>query len=528
MPEAGTDARPASPGGRLRSSLLTPCETARPLRRLDWLLLAATYVLAVGLRWGLRDVHPYTAEATHFVVAQGLWDSATNIRYPDVASPFEDYTWFFWQRPLLALPFWPAAQHSFLAYRTMHVLLVGAAPALGAWLLRSLGVGRPWAFAAAVVLCVHPALVPWTVLVLPDALTLTLMLAALLAAHHGRPAGTAGLLLAASWVKEVAFVTSLSLFVLALWRDADGRSARMRPLHVGRFAAWIAPVVPLAFLPLWVSMQANGVFPGFRPGGDEALMYETLWLLVYLAPLPLLGLVNDATRRLALVAMAWPAFFLLYHYTQDKAIESWYNVIPASMTVLAAAAGLWALWRHAARAPWPQWGAAAVAVAMAALLSIQVAVPDHEPLNARLVTPWSERGQWDLRQVRANELSRDDDLAAMLAVPGTAERGRWFALDVDWSLIMFPVAAQADEVVKVYSLTHELREDEVRAWAWAVENLTDATLLFHRDDIPINVATRQAYAECSVTKGQYTMLQASRCRGHGGDLWQHYRSAPRP
>ena len=166
-----------------------------------------------------------------------------------------DLSWFFWQRPFLALPFYPFAAHSFEAYRAAHIVLASTVPALGAWLLRSMGIGRSASVAAAVVLAVHPILLPWGVMVLPDSLVLALTLGALLAAQHGRPAATAVLLWVATWVKEVAFVTALALLVLACWRDADGRRAGLRPFHLGPFARWLLPVVPLAFLPLWVSLQ---------------------------------------------------------------------------------------------------------------------------------------------------------------------------------------------------------------------------------------------------------------------------------
>lgn len=516
MTTTAQDPRPARP------SLLRPGVIAAALPRLDLLLFALLYAVTVAARWSLRDANPYTAEATHFVVAKGLWHSVTNIRYADGIGGYDDYSWFFWQRPLLTLPFWPVAQHSFLAYRTTHLLIVATAPALGAWLLRCLGVGRLPALAAGLVLAVHPLLLPWTVLVLPDSLMLTLILGALLLAHHGRPVATALTLLAASWVKEVAFVASLTLLVLALWRDADGRRASLRPLRAGPFARSLAPVVPLAFLPLWVSLHVKGaVFPGFRPGGDEALMYESLWLAVWLAPVPLLALASEKTRRFALVALAWPAFFLAYHYGRDKAIESWYNVLPASMTVLASAAGLSVLWQHGRGRV--RLAAPALACLLGAIVAIQVALPDSNSLNAHVATPFSGRGQWDYAQARANELHRDDDLRSLLPLPAADERGVWIALDVDWSLIMYPVAPQADELVKFYSVTGPLTEEQVRAWGYAVENLTDATVIFHRDDIAINLATRQAYAGCGTTAGQYTLIRADRCRGMGRTLWDHYQ-----
>lgn len=526
-PRAKGSAAPDSVARAGRPSLLQPTRLAHPLAWLDWALLGALYLVAFAFRWLLQDAQPYTAEATHFFVARDLWDSTSNIRYLGPNSAYEDYSWFFWQRPFLSLAFWPAAQVSFDAYRLQHIVVAATVPPLGAWLLLSLGVQRAWAIPAAALLSFHPLLLPWGVLVLPDTTVLALTLGALLAAHHGRAATTAALLLTASWIKEIAFVTTLVLLVLALWRGADGRRPSWKPTRVDRFALWLAPAVPLAFLPLWVSLQVpGGLFPGLRPGGDEGLMLDTLWLLPYLAPLPLLGLAFAPTRRLALVALAWPVFFLTYHYALDRAIESWYNVIPGSLTVLGSAAGLHALARRRpARPTWTLPVGAALGVAALGLLVAQAILPDTSEAKRDVATPWSGLGAWSLGQTLEAERSRGDDLAAAIAVPGPDDRDVWVTQDVDWSLVMYPVSDQARVVAKVYSMTEGVTEDLLRQWADGIENQWDVTLVYHRPDIPANVATRAAYAECSTAVGQYTVIEADRCRGRGGDMWQHYQAA---
>ncbi len=514
-PEGGAA---ATASAARRSSLLTPSTPAWALDRLDLALLVALYLFAVLMRWSLRDANPYTAEATHFIVSRDLWHSVTTIRYLDGIGGYEDYSWFFWQRPMLVLTLWPFASLSFEAYRAAHIVLVSTIPLLAAWLLRALGVSRIAAGLAGVVLAIHPILLPWGVLVLPDSMMIAFILAALLAAHHGRPAVMAGLLLWASWIKEVAFVASLSLLVLALWRDADGRPARLHPLRVGTFSRWLAPLVPLAFLPLWVSMQVPGVlFPGFRPGGDEALMYEALWGCIYLAPLPLLALLDSRTRRFSLLALAWPAFFLLYHYGRDKAIEGWYIVAPVTMTLIAAAAGLDVLARRHGIAP--KATAALLALVVLVPVGIQAFVPDYGTLNANVVTPLSGRGQWSIAQVRHYELTRDDDLQTLMTIPGQNERVLWVTQDIDWSLVMYPVAAQSQETIKVYSQDDGLTKEIMEGWAYGIENLWDVTLVFNAEWSLGNKATRAAYAECSDVIGRYTLIRASRCQGAGADIW---------
>lgn len=515
-----------------RTSLLQPGRRPHALDPADGFLLLMLGLVSFALRWDLRGAQPYIAETWHFVVAAKLWASTFPSLVPaDGGAPF-DLSWFFWQRPLLTLPFHPFAKHSFAAYRAAHVAVAALVPVLGAALLRTLGTGRLAAALAGFVLAVHPILLPWGVFVLPDSLVLALLLGALLAAHHGRPAVTAGLLWAATWVKEVAFVTAVVLLALACWRDADGRRAGLRPVRLGPFARWLLPVVPLAFLPLLVSMQVPGaLFPGFRAGGELAETLERLFLLLWLAPVALLGLARPATRRLTLVALAWPAFFLLYHLSLDKAMEAWYYVLPASFTVLAAAAGLDGLAKAApgSRAARPRRGVAGVAAALVlALVWVQVAVPDGDARNQQLVTPLTGRGQWDLEQVQAFERVRDAGLARLIAVPGPDERGHWIAYDVEVSFLFYPLADQAMRIHTVGSTPAPLDEATMLGWQWAIENATDATLVV-ANDAPGNVATRLAYAECSLTDGPFVLIRARSCQGAGDDLWAQYaRLVPAP
>ena len=512
------------------TSLLHPGATPSRLSERDWFLLAGLYFVALALRWDLRDAQPYLAESWHYFTAVHLWHAGSNVVVPGIG-PL-DLAWFFWQRPLLSLPFHPFARDSFEAYRAAHILAASTVPLLGAWLLRSLGTGRLAAAAAGVVLAVHPLLLPWGVLVLPDTLVLALVLGALLAAHHGRPAATALLLLAATWVKEVALVTVLALLVLALWRDGDGRRAlEGRRLRLGPFARWLLPVAALALLPLYVSLQMPGaLFPGFRAGGSTAEAVERLFLLVWIAPLALLGLLRSRTRRFALVALAWPAFFLLYHLLLDKAMEFWYYVLPASFTCLAAAAGLDAVrtgWDSPTKSPSFVPRAVAVAAALLALglVWVQVAVPHQDGLNQAVTTPLTGTGQWELSYVQSFEHIRDAGLGEVLAIPGPDERGTWIAMDFEVSYLYHPLAQQADEVIAVSSVPFELPPEVVAGWRDAIENQTDVTLLAQRDDLADNSAIQAAYAECLVWAWPYVLIRASQCQGAGDDLWEHYLAA---
>jgi hypothetical protein len=508
-----------------RPSLLWPGQVRRRLERWDWWLLGAAYVLAVAVRWTIRDAGPYTAEAAHYALSRHLWHGVDNVAslFPDVRP--DDFSWFFWQRPLLCLLYWPAAQGGFAVYRAAHILVAGTVPVLAAILLRQMGARPAYAHGAAAVLAVHPVLVPWGVLVLPDTTVAALTLAGLLAAHDGRPWATAGLLLAGSWVKEVGFVTAAALFVLAAWREADGSRARPWPLRLGRFSTLMLAVALLSFLPLAVSLALPyGTPPGFRIGGGLDQSLERQFLLLWLAPLPLVGLLAPRVRRLCLVALAWPAFFVFYHLVTGKAIEVWYNVVPATLVLVASAATLDALPREGP--PLRRWASTAVSVAFAALLVVQVAVPSGATLNRAVATPLSHVGQWDLREALAYEEVRGDGLDEAVARIPAGHDGAWLALDVDYSLVMFPLAEHAGVVYKDYTMEWDMTDGGLRWWADAVENRTDATLLGGTPD-SLSRALVEAYAPCAATFDTYSVIVPDSCHGYGDRLiaaWHHQRS----
>lgn len=510
-------------------SLLQPGGKPTPLSERDWFLLAGLYLLALALRWDLRDAQPYLAESWHYFAAVHLWERGSNVAV--VGGGVLDLAWFFWQRPLLSLPFHPFALHSFEAYRAAHIVAVASVPPLGAWLLRSLGTGRAATAAAGVVLAVHPLLLPWGVMVLPDSLVLALVLGALLAAHHGRPVAMAALLLAATWVKEVALVTVLALLVLALWRDADGRGMAGRSprrLRLGPFARWLLPVAALALVPLSISLQMPGaLFPGFRAGGSTAEALERLFLLVWLVPLCLLALLRRSTRRFALVALAWPAFFLLYHLLLDKAMEFWYYVLPASFACLAAAAGIDAVRRALPAAGVARAAAVGVALLAFGLVWVQVDVPHEDPVNRAVTTPLTGTGQWELSYLQSFERVRDAGLAEVLAIPGPDERTIWIAMDFEVSYLYHPLAQQADSVVAIHSVPHAFGPELMAQWRHAIENETDVLVIAENDAMADNLALRRAYAECSERSWPFTVVRASQCQGAGEDLWEHYVAAHR-
>ncbi|MHB1261359.1 MAG: hypothetical protein ACYC2H_06550 [Thermoplasmatota archaeon] len=519
MTSAGPEGKPSR--APVRPSLLWPGQVRERLAAWDRWAFAAAFVLAATIRWTIRDVHPYTAEAAHYAMSRNLWQGVDNLGslFPDVV--VDDFSWFFWQRPLLCLLYAPAALFGFEAYRVAHILVASTVPVLAAVLLRQLGTRPAFAYAAAAVLAVHPVLVPWGVLVLPDTTVAVFTLLGLLAAHDGRPFATAGLLLAGAWVKEIGFVTAAALLVLAMWREADGTRASLWPIRLGPFATLLLPVVFLSFVPLAVSLALPyGAMPGFRLGGDLAESLQRQFLLLWLAPAPLLGLLVPRVRRLCLVALAWPAFFLTFTLATGKAIEIWYNVVPATLILCAAAATLSAAPRVG---PAQQRLAPTTAgIVLLTLLLVQVSVPQAHPANVAIATPLTGAGQWNLQEALDAEQARDDDLHALLGGIPADREGTWLALDMDYSLVMHPLASRAGFVFKDYTMEGDASDEAIRWWANAVEQRADATILAHQST-SLNEALREAYAPCAATLGQYTVIQPQGCQSYGDRLIEAYR-----
>lgn len=516
--------------GRRRPGLLAPNAVA-PLTRAAWVTAGSLYLLAWAVRFPILDSHPYTAEAAHYWIARHLWDAGNNLYAID--GWHSEVPWLFWQRPLFSLLLWPGAAVSFPAYRILHLAFTAAIPSLGFLLLRSLGARTAAAAIAGVALVVHPQLVTWSVLVLPDSLVATLTLAALLAAQAGRLNVTGGLLLAATWVKEVAIVTPLALLALALWwepggdRPADRAAGRVRwfPLRMGVWATMLTYVCMLAFMPLAYSLALGGTFPGWGRGGDAAAVLERVWLTPWFAPLALLALAFPASRRLGAVALAWCGFFLAYRLVLGRSVEAWYYVVPATLVVLAAAAALDAAWRAARPGAWGRKAVAVAAGLAVALAGMHVALDDTVAAKRAVVTPFSHVGSWSLRQALAFEEVREDDLHEVLDALGRdasqgdgQDGGIWFTVDVDWSFVIHPISERADRVYLDYSSRHPAESPDVERVAGILEDEAWVTLV-KRIDAPLSLALASVYGDCAMAEsGSYVALRGADCAGRAPQL----------
>lgn len=500
----------------MRLSLFWPGRAAVALVRLDLAVAAVLWVAAVITRWRIIDAGAIWDEPAHFLLARGLWTAEPGWR--SIHEVDLSVNWMFWQRPMFSLLLWPGAAISFEAYRGLHILIASLAPALTWLLLRRFGVEAWLALPAALVLVLHPMFVIWGMYVLPDSLMLVLTLAGLHLAHSGRPVLTAIFLLSAAWTKEVAIVTPLVLLALAWWTESDRTRPRGWPVALGPFGASMLAVVAFAFVPLVYSLTLEWArFPGWLRGGDPLVVLERIFVLVWFAPVVALGLAHARSRRVAVVAVAWSGFFVVYRILFDRHVNIHYMPGPGALSVLAAALALSAAWQA-----WPRprrLAIPATALVLACLVGVQVLAPSTSALNQRLVAPLSGQGQWNLEETYEWTPFHDYELVEILALIPEQDRDV-FAVDVHYSFVLWQMQERFDIVYAESAAMALIFRNDLHPWVDAMENGTADIVILGRDSPnPLNQAIRDAYASCVEHEvGEFIAIRASACKGDGWSI----------
>lgn len=468
----------------------------RVWRRWAWpAALAAVWALAAALRLALLDGPLYGDESAHYAVARGWGDDPDNVT---PAYALNEALW--WQRPLFSVLLWPGAALGLAAYRVEHALLAALLPVLAAEVARKAGAGPVLALGAGLALAVHPDLVLWGSRVFPDSIMAALVLGGIRAHQSQRPLAAAGLLLAAVWTKETAFVALASLLAWSLWTGRRSGTVDLWPLRLDRRATALLGAALLAPLPLaHAVINVGGRVPGWSTTPLAAAhldgLFLTAWLLVPIAA----GLAWRRSRPYALAALAYPAFYVAYG-SLGHGVERWYLVLPAALAALAAAVALGEAARQAA--PSVRAAGRGVAAALAVLLLATALVPDTlAPKQA--VAPASPPAA-SLGQLGA--ALRGDPLEDAVAAVREGQWGVVFLVDVPWFHVHHPFAERAGAVGWSYTgVSIPLAE-----WAHAVEG-SDVTVLL-KVDRPFNLALREAYADCVQHEdAQYVLLEGPRC-----------------
>jgi len=476
----------------------------------------ALLVYLVGLSARLPAWHGtlFGDEAWHFYGARHLGRAAANV-HPMLRDDVAPLAHLVWWRPLFELSLAPAAWISFDAWRLAHILVTATLP-LFAWLiLRDLGVRRVYAYAAAAVVAFEGLFVSWSAIVFPDSLLTTAFAAGLWSMVRRRPRATGAFFLAAMWVKESALVGVVA--VVGLMFVANVRKGRpLCPLVLDpmeRAGAWPAG---LGLLPLLFYLSQGGAPPGWTHGGDTRFAMDHLTLVLPFAVFIVLGIKWPRTRRFALLALAYPAFYLFIAAVLGRQIETWYLVLPSFLSVVAVALVL-DEWHSRAR-PSQAVGRRVVVGLVGALLLMQVAVPITAAWKgppAHPITGLPDPSYLDaVRFVNARDRTVPDAFEAVRQ----RDHGTVFLVDLGWFFTLYPFAEMASTVRTGYSEWYDGSEASADDWAHLVESFAASTLV-HKETRPVNEALRSVYADCIVYENpDYVVIDGRGCTGRATDL----------
>ncbi|HEX2066131.1 MAG TPA: hypothetical protein VHI93_04890, partial [Candidatus Thermoplasmatota archaeon] len=319
---------------------------------------------------------------------------------------------------------------------------------------------------------------------------------------HGRAAAA---FLAAAWVKEVAAVGILAAFAAAAWTGWRQGAVGLWPFCLDKPTTTYAAAGLLAPLPLAFGVLVlGGAPPGWSSSRATLGLVDGFFVSAWLLPAVLLGLRWPRTRRLSLWALALPLFYAAYGFALRRGVEAWYLVLPQVLAVAAAALALEEGVRRAAT-PARRRAGQAVAVALCGLLAAAAVLPgDAGPRGVALPLG----GGWmSLPDLRA-DAQRPHPLEAPLAALPLGRSTDVLVIDVDWFYAFYPFAEIANSTGWAFTSV----DLPLSAWAEAVEG-PRATLVA-KNPHPLNVALREAYADCRVWHNEgFEIVHGHACAG---------------
>lgn len=474
---------------------------AEPTRRTfpAWALPLLLYAVALAARLALVGVRPYGDEAHHYYIARHFGDGPHNIH------GMLDNHWLFWWRPLFSLLLSPGAQFGFTGFRVGYILLSAAlAPLLMAW-LRARGVRTPASVAAGAVAALHPFLLVWGVRAFPDELMATLFVGGLALWERRWHATGALVLLAACWTKEVALVGVAVVLAEELAAGLRRPSRWAVDLRVEARHVLLVAVLALSYLPHLYAERIGGRSPGWTRGGDTWSIVDGAFTTVWMVPAVAAGLFFRPSRRPALLALAYLAFFAAYHLAIGGAAEAWYFVLPTVLAAAAVAAGLDAALAKPRTRRWARPAAAAVAL----VVLLQVLVPSTAVAKQPLLHPGTGTLELSYPEAVRSELERDHDLWRAIGRMDETDRQNVLLVDVAWFHAIWPASERFTFVAPAFTAGRE------PDWVWevAVEQVANTTLL-HREATPLSRALLDTYADCVEDPGgEYVLLRGQGCAG---------------
>lgn len=476
-------------------------------RALDAAILVALFGLALALRLPLAGTDPFGDEAVHYHVARDFGQPPAHVDNPPPDRSL------LWGRPAFFLLLAPAAQASFVAFRLEHILLASLLPSLVAVLARAWGAQRPFAAAAGLAVAVHPLYVLYGVHVFPDALLTLWSLLALWARRHGRMALAAILLVVACWTKEVGLVLAGALLAADMARGIRAGTVGLWPLRataeasLGLFAA-LAGAAPLA-----ASQLLGARFPGWSTGGPAWALVDLIPLSVWLL-LPLVtATLRARTRSLSVLALVYPAFYLLYRFVLGRRVEEWYALLPGALA-LAALAVLLGSWIEEARGSRRLSRIVGTMAVAAALLLVAVSPTIGHPFE-RVTRPFTTSPGPDLVALE-RDLPRQHDLQDAAAYLRAHHAPQTLLVDVGWFFVVYPFSDDVDELRYRFS---DGTADQADGWARELEQDGLTIVLWNYESGKVNTVLRRVYSDCVVYRNAgYSIVDGSGCGDHRDEL----------
>ena len=474
----------------------------------------ALYLAALLPRLALAWTKPFGDEAHHYYVARHFGDGPFNVQ--TMGGPPDNH-WLFWWRPLFSLLLSPGAQFGFTGFRLGYVLLVALLAPATWWWLRGRGVRNGASVAAGAAVALHPFLVVWGVRAFPDELMATAFVLGLAAWERGRRLAGAALLLAATWVKEVALVgvaVVLAQELLAgVRRDGGDLSVRVGWRH-----ALLALVLALSYVPHLYAEHIGGRAPGWSRGGEPWDVVDGAFTTVWLVPIVAAGLLWAPSRRPALLALTYLAFFAGYTLVLHGRAEQWYYVLPTVLAFATVAAVADAVALHPLK-DLRKLGRPLVAV-LVAILAAQVLLPAATPGKSEALHPGVPVRELSYAETVRAERARDRDLWTAIGQLTPEDRQAVLLVDVAWFFAIWPMSEEAGTVATAYTLGSV--PDQV--WAGAIEQVANATLL-HRELTPLSLAIGDVYGDCITdATREYAILRGQDCPGRLEQLKAAYEA----
>ncbi|HUR62283.1 MAG TPA: hypothetical protein VM286_07985 [Candidatus Thermoplasmatota archaeon] len=489
-------------------------------RRIDIAIFLGLYVAAVLARLPIWHSALYGDEGHAFLAGRTFGGMISNIHYLDSADG-ATLGPLFWYRPLTHLPLAIGSHISFEAWRLNHLLLTSLAPSIMFGILRSLKVRRWLAVGAGIPFAFNPIFVTFGVVVFHDALGIVALGLALWAHVRGRFVLAAIGFVAAAWVEEVALFALPFLLFLDLSRSMRAKESSLWPLTLTRKQT--AYVVALALSPamLFLSILMGAPFPGHPDPSLFLTMVDHMLYLSWLLPLILLGLRWPRSREMAGLALVFPVFYVLY-YATGHAVQIWWVLLPAFLSVLGAACALDTWIDHTARSSIKPrtartWAPRAVAAVLGALVLVQVVVPSSAAWKGEAVMPLSGDSEWNLAQAIAYQHTRDLALPAAVDHLDASQRQRLTLVDVDWFFVFTPFSQVASSVR--YGFTGA--STDLAEWSRAMEWST--AMVVKKGDTPLNHAIQDTYHDCQVYENaEYVIVDTPHCPPRRAQLEANY------